>query len=52
MVDISLSMDFFEHVKINTPSLFEFLTLFQDTARFFVLGSQENSVSVKKTSFD
>jgi hypothetical protein len=41
-------MDFFEHVNINTPSLFEFLTLFQDTARFFVLGSQENSVSEKK----
>lgn len=48
MVDISLSMDFFAHLKINTPSLFEFLTLFQDTARFFVLGSQENSVSEKK----
>jgi hypothetical protein len=53
MVDISLSMDFFAHLKINTPSLFEFLTLFQDTARFFVLGSQENSVSEKKkTSLD
>jgi hypothetical protein len=51
MVDSPLSMDFFEHVKINTPSLFEFLALFQDTARFFVLGSQENSISEKKNLF-
>jgi hypothetical protein len=44
----SLSKDFLEHVKINTPCLFEFLTLFQDTARFFVLGSLENSLAEKK----
>jgi hypothetical protein len=44
-------MDFFEHVKINAPSLFEFLTLFQDTARFFVLGSQETVFPKKKNLF-